>query len=183
MGLASRNNTQGQALVAKPRLWSFCSWCLPAANQPFNNVSWARLESIPITAPHSPGREVFLCPNWMESREKSFHMLIDPDGKNKIFSWCHTEPVGMSGHRHASRVQQAERPWATIQKANTTVPKEANWEGQGASEWGALMETSGTEQMQWLLSTMPVLDATVLFALRWLILLCKFHLHFSLIEP
>ena len=185
MGLASRNNTQGQVLVAKPRLWSFCSWYLPAANQPLNNISWARLECIQITAAHSPGIKVFLCPNWMESREKSFHMLTDPEGKTKIFSWCHTEPVGVSGHRHASGVQASskalshnpEGQYSSLQFTMKLIDKV-----KGLANDGALMETSGTGQTQWLLSTVTILDATVLFTLQWLILLCTFHLHFFLIE-
>lgn len=35
----------------------------------------------------------------------SFHMLNGADGKKQLFCQQHTEPVGVSGHQHASRVE------------------------------------------------------------------------------
>lgn len=85
----------------------------------------------------SPGIKVFLCPNWVESREKSFHMLTEPDGKRRsspgatlsLWVCLDTDMLQGCGKRKGPE-PQSRRPILVF-----TVHKEANWEGQGASEW------------------------------------------------
>lgn len=99
----------------------------------------------------------------------SFHMLHGADGKKQLFCQQHTEPVGVSGHQHASRVEASGK--VGLCKNQPCVPTQYRCKLHLGVHTSAYDFSAGHAQAL-------NYNATTLFTSKWFIPLCKFHLVF-----